>query len=219
MRIIIIILSFLLTTTIKAAFTFESCAISYSMHVTIDLHVGDTMYIDQYVSGEWINYDYLTSWYGDYYGDRENEADSLRTRFVIQDSFSYFFYGFYYEPDNFQSECPAPLPITLVEFAYKNGYVYWRTEFEFNFNHFELEVSEDISRWETVYSGNNYQFKPNQTGYYRLKAVDNDGSFDYSKIIQVSIEEPTGVCYDAYGRIIRCDGFYFNSNQGNYRFK
>lgn len=77
-----------------------------------------------------------------------------------------------------------PLPITLTYFNYANGLLAWATSNELNFSHFEVEkdgvlVGKTTSR----------NFKIRETGSYRLKMVDLDGSFTYSKYLFVSIGE------------------------------
>lgn len=99
----------------------------------------------------------------------------------------------------------TPLPIELVSFSasISNGLVEvkWETLTEKNFNHFELERStgdlDHFSKIGTVMGVGEsaqrqfYTFSdPHPVyglSYYRLKSVDNDGSFEYSPIISVKI--------------------------------
>ncbi len=96
-----------------------------------------------------------------------------------------------------------PLPVTLTEFrARERGCeveLFWTTESEEDFAHFELEWSgngQNFSTLERVKArGGNfsqyYQYKDRQAAafnYYRLKMIDLDGSFEYSKVIQESID-------------------------------
>jgi hypothetical protein len=98
----------------------------------------------------------------------------------------------------------APLPVELVEF---NGYLsnldavlVWQTAMEKNSANFQIERAYEIGKFVTVgelsAAGNsnavrNYLFQDNNAlnehnvAYYRLKMVDRDGSFAYSKIISV----------------------------------
>ncbi|HOJ18417.1 MAG TPA: T9SS type A sorting domain-containing protein [Ignavibacteriaceae bacterium] len=100
-----------------------------------------------------------------------------------------------------------PLPVELTALSYKlqNGFIdlSWTTATEVNSYKFEVEKSADKSAWakigEVSASGNSnsnkeYSFTDNQPAsgkyFYRLKIVDNDGSFAYSKEIEVEIEIP-----------------------------
>ena len=96
----------------------------------------------------------------------------------------------------------GPLPVKLTSFTGKTdnnkNNLYWNTSSEENFNHFELERSADGNQFTTIArinskaangSGANYsQVDPYPfSGYnfYRLKIVDNDGSFVYSNIVKL----------------------------------
>jgi hypothetical protein len=99
----------------------------------------------------------------------------------------------------------ASLPVTLSDFTsnrIKDKVVLnWKTESEVNFSHFELERSTDgksfspIAKVNTSKSsvGSQYNYTDNTpdataTNYYRLKMVDLDGSFEYSKIVSESFD-------------------------------
>jgi hypothetical protein len=89
------------------------------------------------------------------------------------------------------------LPLKLTSFLGKplsnyNG-LRWTTENEINVNHFELERSVDgdnfaqiatINAGANTYSYNDFDASA-ENSYYRLKSVDNDGSFEYSKAIVI----------------------------------
>lgn len=73
----------------------------------------------------------------------------------------------------------------------------WKTATESNFNHFEVEYSADgftyikvgVINGRNMSTGASYGFTYNQLsgpGYYRLKMVDNDGTFKYSEIVLVT---------------------------------
>jgi hypothetical protein len=97
-----------------------------------------------------------------------------------------------------------PLPVTLVSFTGKKtadnqNLLKWFTTEEKDFDRFEIQRSEDARAFETIGSVdgatatstalNSYEFADNRTKgdhYYRLKMVDTDGSFDYSKIISIN---------------------------------
>ena len=74
----------------------------------------------------------------------------------------------------------------------------WTTESEKNASLFEIEKSINAKLWTNVgtisATGNtsqrkNYVFtdkNPSTQNYYRLKMIDRDGSFEYSKVVSVS---------------------------------
>jgi trimeric autotransporter adhesin len=97
----------------------------------------------------------------------------------------------------------TPLPITLISFTgkatEKGNQLNWKTANEKAFSHFEIQRSENAKKFDSIgkVDGNkseNYQFVDNQaTGvnYYRLKMIDLDGKYNYSKTISIenSIEK------------------------------
>ena len=103
------------------------------------------------------------------------------------------------------------LPIKLLSFTginnEYNNFLNWQTSTEINSNYFDIErsvngiVFEKIGR--TTASGNSsiiksYSFTDNQIKntavlYYRLKQVDLDGRFDYSKTILINAKNNNGI--------------------------
>ncbi len=101
---------------------------------------------------------------------------------------------------NFIIAAVTPAPIQLLSFraesAQKSIQLRWATANELNFKGFSLERSSDPKTgftpitWESAKGGStqyNYNFvdknvSPNVVYYYRLKQLDNDGSFNYSNI-------------------------------------
>ncbi len=98
---------------------------------------------------------------------------------------------------------PSPLPVKLVSFTAKTEektvVLEWQTSSEINNSHFEVEKSydaKDFSSIGTVGSKGDsdalveYSFTDEapQSGinYYRLRQVDNDGKFEYSKIRSIN---------------------------------
>lgn len=94
------------------------------------------------------------------------------------------------------------LPVSLVRFEgkwvqNKGVELNWETASEINTSGFTVERSEDGHNFSSVGSvparngnGGTYQYEdhiaaPGNTVYYRLKTVDKDGSFSYSKVVQV----------------------------------
>ncbi|HRI35220.1 MAG TPA: T9SS type A sorting domain-containing protein, partial [Saprospiraceae bacterium] len=98
----------------------------------------------------------------------------------------------------------APLPVELISFTgYNDGAVnklQWKTASEKNTLKFEVQKSLDATTWsaigEKVAAGNstieiNYDFNDNNpvigNNYYRLKIIDNDGTFNFSNVINIPI--------------------------------
>ena len=96
------------------------------------------------------------------------------------------------------------LPVTLIDFNGKlNGSkvdLFWKTASELNSNHFEVERSSDAQEFkflvnvkakgtsstETAYSSVD-PLPLKGYNYYRLKTVDNDATYVYSKIIIIKV--------------------------------
>ncbi|HEY6062960.1 MAG TPA: S8 family serine peptidase [Chitinophagaceae bacterium] len=107
----------------------------------------------------------------------------------------------------------TPLPVELISFTVrkKNGkdvLAAWTTASEFNVNHFDLElakgnaayllnqfvkigevISHGNSTTEQQYSFTDMENTKSGVRYYRLKIIDNDGSFKYSAIRPVVFNE------------------------------
>ncbi|WP_180336389.1 IPT/TIG domain-containing protein [Pontibacter ramchanderi] len=98
-----------------------------------------------------------------------------------------------------------PLPVELIAFnARKEGnsvQLTWATASELDNDYFEVQMTEDLkgefkavgkvkSKVNTTSLRQDYQFNHkgnfNGTRYYRLKQVDLDGTFEYSKVVAVS---------------------------------
>lgn len=98
----------------------------------------------------------------------------------------------------------SPLALTWVSFdagtSGSNVVLNWKTADEKNTARFDVERSVDgktfekIGSLKTIGSGNNsYDFvdasAANGNNYYRLKQTDNDGTFQYSKVISVVVRK------------------------------
>ena len=95
-----------------------------------------------------------------------------------------------------------PLPIKLISFTAekRTGFVLvkWSTENEQNVNHYEVERSSDAAHFSSIGSKNafnlpylqQYEFEDHtplsRITYYRLKSIDNDGKYSYSRIVAIS---------------------------------
>jgi hypothetical protein len=102
---------------------------------------------------------------------------------------------------------PIPLPIELVSFnatpvSNKNIVINWKTASEINNDYFTIERSKNAIDWEkvdnVVGAGNSSSLLSysitdtnpyNGVSYYRLRQIDFDGDFSYSKIKSVTIKE------------------------------
>jgi hypothetical protein len=98
-------------------------------------------------------------------------------------------------------QCTGLLPVTIIDFtAQKNtGSVFlkWFASYETNFRQYEIQRSLDGTSFSGIgeVPGRNwaeYSFSDNNlpavnTVYYRLKMIDIDGKFSYSKIIPIRL--------------------------------
>ncbi len=94
----------------------------------------------------------------------------------------------------------SALPVILSSFnttCKNNGAnLVWVTQFEQNSGVFEIEKSKDGNNWTKIGSVNangvasDYNFTDNEAGlaYYRLKQIDIDGKFTYSKVLSSNCE-------------------------------
>lgn len=98
----------------------------------------------------------------------------------------------------------SPLPVTFIEFKGKRSNkvssLSWSTASELNNSHFEVQRSTNGNQWTvvgiveghgTTQMISNYSFNDEVSYagmlYYRLKQVDFNGEFEYSKIIRLDI--------------------------------
>lgn len=97
----------------------------------------------------------------------------------------------------------VPITLTDLKAAYINGVAQltWGTEQESNTNYFSVEHSTDGVNFTTIgnvvaagYSNNSrsYKFTDNKVAagvnFYRLQAIDKDGSYKYSNIASVNVK-------------------------------
>lgn len=100
------------------------------------------------------------------------------------------------------------LPVELTFFDVRNKGNYnllsWLTSSEFNNSGFELQKSKDGKDWKTIDFVNGmgttkkiskYEYQDSNpyygTNYYRLKQIDNDATFKYSKVIVINFSKET----------------------------
>lgn len=99
----------------------------------------------------------------------------------------------------------SPLPVSLMSFTAKRSEnrveLVWQTATERNSGRFEIEHSRDAAVWRragevmaggdvATHSSYTFQHVPSGSGmhYYRLKMIDNDGSYEFSGIQSVAFE-------------------------------
>lgn len=96
------------------------------------------------------------------------------------------------------------LPVHLISFAgtsTRSGHqLNWNVQNEDNFSHYEIEISADARSFSTIGQVNasgkqQYNFTNASPGtarsYYRLKMVDTDGRYTYSKVIMLLNQDDT----------------------------
>ena len=98
----------------------------------------------------------------------------------------------------------------------------WQTAQEIRFHHFEIEKSGDSKIWQKLTNvkamgqGSNYETiddKPRYgVNYYRLKMVDNDGTFTYSKIASVDWTKPTATTWSVFPNPVK-DKLFLTGNE------
>jgi len=140
-------------------------------------------------------------------GTAEGNADEIRTALTNPSNWTSYT-GTSTFQDLTGNILNGALPVELTFFiASLNGnkiQLRWKTETEVNNYGFEIERSNDNSHWNTINfvegAGNsnspkNYQYFDSNIGqlgnyYYRLKQIDNDGTYEYSDVITVGVGTP-----------------------------
>lgn len=104
-----------------------------------------------------------------------------------------------------QSDSPLPVELSFFDASALQGSVdlNWATASQLNFDYFSVEFSMDGLLWDeikrikgkgTTQNKDVYNLKGVKslvgTNYYRLKMVDLDGTFEYSRVAVVRIDEP-----------------------------
>ncbi|MEM6265474.1 MAG: T9SS type A sorting domain-containing protein [Bacteroidota bacterium] len=115
-------------------------------------------------------------------------------------------------PDVGAFESPTFLPVELLTFEAfpqrRSVLLRWTTALEVNSDNVEIQRTENGLTFEKIgrieATGNQTtmavrqftDFQPLQNNYYRLKMVDKDGSFDYSRVVHA--EMPINVSFSLY---------------------
>lgn len=98
------------------------------------------------------------------------------------------------------------LPIVLKNFSGSSESgthkLFWESEIEQNFSHFEIQASKEGAVFETVRNVQGkglgtytQEFKTNARTFYRLKMVDKDGLFRYSGVVVLNAPIVSGRAY------------------------
>jgi hypothetical protein len=104
----------------------------------------------------------------------------------------------------------TPMPVTLLQFsgntASGNTFLTWKTSDELNAKEYQVQRSTTGVQFSTIgvvkakgtsSTETAYQYTDYATGsgthFYRLKMVDQDGSFKYSNVLQFTTEAPSDV--------------------------
>jgi hypothetical protein len=115
--------------------------------------------------------------------------------------------GIYFVSNKVTVDISAPLPIELFSFKSQVTFniitVFWETKTEYNSEKFEIERKSLTTEWSKIASiaasGNSnvakqYSYKDRELNSgkycYRLKMIDNDGRFKYSKILETEVAIP-----------------------------
>jgi hypothetical protein len=106
-----------------------------------------------------------------------------------------------------QGDAAVTIPVELVTFSANvngnNVKLNWSTATETNNSGFEIQIKSDSDEFSSIgfipgsgttteertYHYTDTELQPGKY-YYRLKQIDFDGSFEYSKIIEVEIDSP-----------------------------
>ncbi len=142
----------------------------------------------------WLRYDFSTKTFS---GTTPNISDSIDVILYALNSCSYGIY----QKDTFKIVYKTnPLSLAYSNFIVTKqldgNLINWHTSTELNTNHFVIQHSIDGSSFTDIGTvkafgsgANGYQFTDNNPvngiNYYRLKSVDKDGGFSYSKIVSV----------------------------------
>jgi len=147
----------------------------------------------------------LDEWNNAYYDDGpKSDINALRT--AIGDYLNWS--NSNSTPWDFTTIFADPLPVELVSFSAaikdKSVVLNWKTETEVNNYGFEVQRSIKADKWDVLgfveghgnsNSPKEYNFTDSEvnsagTYSYRLKQIDNDGSYEFSKTIEVDFTSP-----------------------------
>ncbi len=115
---------------------------------------------------------------------------------------------------NANNDCPGTdlsvsgdvaLPVELISFkavaAKKSIALNWKVGSERNLSGYELQRRSPLNTWEkiafiTAENKSDYYYTDNNptlmgANYYRLKRIDNDGTFEFSDVVSVNMNQPS----------------------------
>ncbi len=125
-----------------------------------------------------------------------------------------------------ESPLDQVVPVELISFqgepVTEGVQLTWQTANEIRFNRFEIERSSDSKSWLEIKTqaakgtASKYETldeKPHYgINYYRLKMVDNDGSFTYSKTVAIDWTKPSSKQWSVYPNPVK-DKLYISGNE------
>jgi hypothetical protein len=120
-----------------------------------------------------------------------------------------------YTATGVEIEVTAVLPVEMTYFkgsqTVEGNLLEWATATEENNSGFEIQRSIDSKNWETIafvegngtsLEVNNYEYLDvniaSNSNYYRLKQIDLNGAFEFSKIVVIQNENQKSVTWKAY---------------------
>lgn len=157
---------------------------------------------------------YFESYHPANYSIQIQVEENARLEFdLAQGQVMYFYFPTTGEGTSLILESDGPLPVTLTTFAARvsagDVLLLWKTATELNLNRFEVErdrVTEPIMKnnYQNIgfVTASGYSNAPKEYTYrdrylysgkfsYRLKMLDNDGTYSYSEEILVDIAKPS----------------------------
>ncbi|CAN5395823.1 hypothetical protein BH10BAC3_BH10BAC3_17120 [soil metagenome] len=179
---------------------------------------------ESYVDQSWDNNAWTTTSRDDYTYDVNDNVYQRVIQFGFQGSlFNNLRYTYHYQPG-------CALPLKLLDFTAtlsgKDVLLKWTTTEETNTSHFEIQSSKSADKFEKIGSVKaatnsnqkiNYQFVDANPAalasgklYYKLKMVDKDGKFSYSKIAIVGLPI-TGSQFSIFPTVVK-DNLFMISN-------
>ncbi|HET8827872.1 MAG TPA: T9SS type A sorting domain-containing protein [Pelobium sp.] len=147
-----------------------------------------TVFLTPPAPGTWRSYNIMMSDFGTNLNSQRNNLGAMLV--TASSGSTLYFDNIYFS----SSSTYNTLPLTLTSFTSKIGNngadLTWTTASEENFNGFEVQRRSDNSEFSKtgfVAGGkSNYTFTDlspiNGNNYYRLKMIDNDGTFKYSDV-------------------------------------
>ncbi len=109
-------------------------------------------------------------------------------------------------PSGASQYLPPPLPVVLFNFTVQlsgnDAIISWRAEAEVNLSYYVIERSNDAFNFEKIFNqpalGKSLYSQKDQnlskgSYYYRIKSVNLDGTFEYSKIVTIAVNDQSSM--------------------------